>query len=109
MPAPIRRRHPIEIIALQLLDRAVRARLVDNAGQLVREHLQRVANRYPEMLSDLVELVAVERGANLLGSHLDILAVAQPGFDLISQSALLQLIHQTLQTPEISLCKERRK
>ena len=61
------------------------------------------------MLSDLLDLIIVERCAQLVRGHAHVRAVAQPGFDLIAKSTLLELIHKALQVSEIRRRKHRRK
>ena len=71
------------------LDLSVRARLIDNARKMVGQHLERIIDWNAETLSDLPDLIASKCRPNLIGSHFHVGAIAQPGFDLIAQSALL--------------------
>jgi hypothetical protein len=60
------------------------------------------------MLRNLLDLIAPERRLELLRSDVHIRTIAQPGFDLIPQPALLQLIDKALHTSHICLGKSRR-
>ncbi|HYA28667.1 MAG TPA: hypothetical protein VEI95_07580, partial [Acidobacteriota bacterium] len=94
---------------LHPLDFPVRAGLIDNARQVVGKHFERFIGRDAEMLGDLLDLIATERRPDLFRGHLHIGTVTQPGFDLLTQSSLLQLIDKALQAAKICLGQQSRQ
>ena len=55
------------------------------------------------MLGDLFDLIASERGTELLGRNLHIWTIAQPGFHLVAETGLPMLIDYALQVTRLAL------
>src|SRR5271166_847054 len=70
---------------------AVGARLVHGERQLVRQHLRHLVDRNVVFGGDLPDRVVAEHLLELVGSDREILAVADPGFDLVAEAGLLEL------------------
>src|SRR5258705_10114550 len=62
---------------------AVRAGMVDGGRELLRQHLGKLVDRNVEARRELLDGVAAEHLLQLLGRNRQVLAVADPGFDLI--------------------------
>src|SRR5262249_52746970 len=77
-------------VALLRLDRAVRARLVDDVGQILRQQFERGIDRQAEMAGEFLNLGVAENGLELVFTDWKIGAGAEPGLHLRVQAALLQ-------------------
>src|SRR6266852_3325792 len=87
---------------------AVRAGLVNDAREVLRQELEGGVGRNPEMLGQLLDLIAAERGAKLIRRNRQIAAPAEPRLNLIAEAALLQLRGEALQVTEVRLRQHRR-
>ena len=65
--------------------------MVDGRRQLMRQYLGELIDRDVEPRSQLPDRVAPEHLLQLLGRDRQVLAIADPGFDLIAEAGLLQL------------------
>src|SRR5205809_7936229 len=70
-----RRDHAVRLFRLQ---RAVRARFVDDLGQVLRQQFERLVDRQPEMPGKFLNLSAAEDGLELLFGDRKIGARAEP-------------------------------
>ena len=70
---------------------AVRAGVIDGGRELVRQHLGELVDRNVEARRELLDGVAAEHLLQLFGRNRQVLAVADPRFDLIAKPALLKL------------------
>src|SRR5581483_3236228 len=87
---------------------AVRARLVDRRRQMVGQKLEHLIGRHAEFRRQLLHALLAKRGAQLLGRHRQISAVAEPRLHLRAEAALLQLIDDALQVTEVGLLERFR-
>src|SRR3954447_1188150 len=69
---------------------ALRACLVDRLGQLLGQDLAELVNRDVVARRELADGVVAEHGAKLVGRDRQVLAVTEPGFDLIAEARLLE-------------------
>jgi hypothetical protein len=100
---PMRRRDSIAPPYAVLLNLPVRARLIDRFRQIFREHVERLIDRHAQRAGDLLQLLVVQRGAQLLLADGNILSVRKPGRDLLVEARLLQLVDDALQVAEVRL------
>jgi hypothetical protein len=88
---------------LFLLDLPVRTRLIDRVRQIFSEHVERLIHRHAQRTGDLLQVLVVQRGAQLLLGDRHILSVRKPGGDLLVEARLLQFVHDALQIAEVRL------
>jgi predicted GNAT family N-acyltransferase len=87
------------------LQLAVRAGLVDDGRQVLRQEFQGFVYRDAEVLRELLHLRVAQDRAELVGRDRHVLAVTEPRANLIAEAALLQLGNETVEIAEIGLCQ----
>jgi len=70
---------------------AVRTGLIHGLGKLLRQNLGELIDRDVEPRRQLLDGVAAQHLLQLLGRDRQVLAVSDPGFDLIAEARLLEL------------------
>src|SRR4029077_18090534 len=65
--------------------------VIDRQRQLVRQYLRQLVDRDVVLGGELLDAVASEHLTQLIGRDRQVLAIADPGFDLIAEAGLLQL------------------
>ncbi len=68
------------------------------AGEVIGEVLQEIADGQPAGLGELLHLFAAQRIVQLFGRNGQVMAVADPGSDLIAQAILRQRGQYAAQT-----------
>src|SRR6516162_8755409 len=84
-------------VALLCLDRAVRARFVDDVAQILRQQFERGIDRQAEVACEFLNLGIAENGLELVFADRKIGARTEPGVHLGVQAALLQRGDQTVE------------
>ena len=79
------------------LQRSVRRCLVDDLRQVFRQQLKGLVDRQPEMAGEFLHLGVAENRLQLLSADWKIGPVAEPGFDLCVEAALLQRRHEPIE------------
>src|ERR1700682_1466098 len=75
---------------------------------MFRQQFERSIRVKPEMLSELLDVLAAQRRPKLIRRDRQVLAASKPGLHLGAEAALLQLSHHALQITQVRLCQHSR-
>jgi hypothetical protein len=94
---------PLEQDLRGRLQGPLRARLVNDSGQMLCHELQGRIHRKTKVASKLLNLLIAESSPELVRTHWQVLAVAKPRLDLVVETALLKLGNKSLEVADIGL------
>src|SRR6516165_1166501 len=89
------------------LQRAVRARFIDDVGQVLRQQFERRVDGEAEMAREFLHLGAAENSLELIFGDRKIGAGPEPGLDLGVEPALLQRGDETIKIAVLRLGQHR--